>query len=70
MLWWLGIGFTFAAIAAVMAFLISYEEWSRHRLPRGQVVGYARDAALATFVFFCLLFMAALLGFTLLLHSP
>lgn len=70
MWWWLGIGFVFALIAAAMAFLITYEEWSRHRLPHAQLVGLARDAALATFVFFSLLFIAALIGFALLLRGP
>ena len=46
------LGFVFATLAAPMAFLITYEEWSHHLLPRRVVVGHAVQAAVVTWIFF------------------
>jgi hypothetical protein len=46
------IGAIFSPLAAVMAFLITYEEYSHHGLGRQQVLRRSLGAAAATLVFF------------------
>jgi hypothetical protein len=46
------LGLIFAPLAAVMAYVITYEEWSRHQLPHEQVVRHSMEVALIAFGFF------------------
>ncbi len=45
----------FSPLAAVMAFLITYEEYSHHHLGRRELLGRSLGAAAVTLVFFLLL---------------
>ncbi len=55
------IGVFFGSIAAIMAFLIIYNEYQKHRLERGRLWKEALSGALVTFIFF--LVLAILVGF-------
>jgi hypothetical protein len=46
------LGCVFAPLAAAMAFLITYDEWSKHLLPRRVVMGRSLHAAAVTLVVF------------------
>jgi len=57
----------FSPIAAIMAYVITHEEWSHHLLPRSEIVRKSLHMAAVTFVFFALfgLVVGAALGFVL-----
>ena len=59
----MAIGAIFSPLAAVMAFLITYEEYSHHGLGHQQVLRRSLAAATATLVFF--LVMLVLVGWLL-----
>lgn len=59
----LAIGLVFAPIAAAMAFVITYEEWSHHQLPRTEVLKRSGEMAGATLLFFLL--VCLVIGVTL-----
>ena len=42
----------FSTLAAIMAYIITYEEWSHHLLPRGEIVRKSLHMAVVTFAFF------------------
>jgi hypothetical protein len=63
------IGVVFAPLAAAMAYLITYEEWSRHQLPRGQVVRRSLHGAAVALGFFLLLTLGLGLVLPMLLGS-
>lgn len=52
------IGAVFGGLAALMAFLITYEEHSRHRLSRPMLLRLALETALAALLFFLALALA------------
>ncbi|MBI4492836.1 MAG: hypothetical protein HY690_08605 [Chloroflexi bacterium] len=52
------IGLAFSPIAAAMAFLITYEEWSHHQLPRAEVLKRSCQMAGVTLLFFLLVSLA------------
>jgi hypothetical protein len=49
----------FGLIGAGMAFVITYEEWTHHPLPRGEIVKHSLQAAVVTLIFFVVLGVAA-----------
>ena len=49
------IGLVFAAFAALCAFLISYDEWTRHYASKREPFRYAIEAAIVAFVVFAIL---------------
>ncbi len=53
----------FGPIAGVMAYLITYQEYSHHFLDRREIIGRSLVTALVTVAFFVVLF--ALVGFLL-----
>ena len=53
------IGLPFSALAALAAFLITYEEWSHHFSTNGKPLTYAIRAAIVTFVVFAVLTVLA-----------
>ncbi len=53
----------FGPIAGVMAYLITYEEYSHHFLDRREVIGRSLTTALVTVAFFVVLF--AIVGYLL-----
>ena len=56
------IGLIFSPIAAIMAFIISYEEYKRHYTDKKKPFQLSLGTAIATFVFFMLVsFFAGLL---------
>jgi predicted PurR-regulated permease PerM len=57
------IGLVFCPIAAAMAFLITYEEDSRHGFARRRVIGRSLASAIVTFALFAVL--AIVLGLLL-----
>lgn len=52
------LGLIFCPIPAAMAFLITYEEYQRHRLSRAVVLRRSCEAAVVTLIFFALLAVA------------
>ena len=46
------IGLMFSALAAVAAFLITYEEWSHHYPSKREPLRYAIEAAIVAFLVF------------------
>lgn len=60
------IGLVFSPIAAAMAFLITYEEWSHHGLSRGELLKRSGQMAGVALLFFLALSLAAGLGFLVL----
>lgn len=57
------IGAIFGPIAGVMAYLITYEEYSHHFLDRRETIGRSLSTALVTAAFFVILF--AIVGYVL-----
>ena len=52
------LGLFFGGVASIMAFLITYEEYTRHFLDRRKPLLFALQSALITFlVFFVLIFL-------------
>jgi predicted membrane protein len=49
------IGAIFSALAALCAFLITYEEWSHHYASRKEPLKHAIEAAIVAFVVFMIL---------------
>jgi len=54
----LTIGLIFSPIAAFMAFLITYGEYSRHYTDKKQPLRFGIEAALLTFIIFALISLA------------
>jgi hypothetical protein len=61
------LGVAFAPLAAAMAFVITYEEWSHHGLARADLIKRSLQMALVTLGFFVALCLGVglLLGATL-----
>jgi hypothetical protein len=55
------LGLIFSPLAAVMAFLITYEEWRKHFPDRGPALRAGLEMAMLTFFVFLLLSLAAVL---------
>jgi small-conductance mechanosensitive channel len=55
------IGVFFGSIAAIMAFLIIYNEYQKHKFARGRLWKEALSSALVTFIVF--LILAILVGY-------
>jgi hypothetical protein len=55
------IGAIFAFLAAIMAFLITYNEYSRHFKEKGRAVRAALQAGVSAFLFFLALSLAAVI---------
>lgn len=55
----LAIGLIFAPLGAVMAGLITYTEYSQHRLPKGRAIREALISACFAFLILLLLTLAA-----------
>jgi hypothetical protein len=49
------IGLTFSALAALAAFLITYEEWSHHYPSKREPLKHALEAAIVAFLVFVIL---------------
>mgnify|MGYP005852270165 CR=1 FL=1 len=49
------IGLGFSVLAALAAFLITYEEWSRHYVSKSEPLKYAIEAAIVAFSVFAFL---------------
>lgn len=64
----IAIGLVFAPLGALAAFLITYEEWSHHALPRRTVLGRSVAAALVAGAF--LLAISAIVGVVLSADLP
>lgn len=60
---WLVIALAFLPIASSMAFLITYEEWSHHRIPRKERLRRSFELAIATLLFFAGVLAVAYVGF-------
>jgi hypothetical protein len=56
----LPVALVFGALAGAMAFLVTYEEYSHHHLPRAQLLQQSFHMAGATLVFFLLLMLIIL----------
>jgi len=56
----LPVGLVFGAIAAAMAFLVTYEEYSHHQLPRALLVRQSLHMAGAALLFFLVLLLIVL----------
>jgi len=56
---WLMIGLMFAPIGAIMAALITYGEYSQHRLPKGRVLREVLISAVFAFLVLLALIMTA-----------
>ena len=52
------IGIIFGPLAAAMAFVITYEEWSHHGLPRPELIKRSLQMAIVTLGFFVVLSVA------------
>lgn len=65
------VGLAFAPLAAAMAFVITYEEWSHHGLSRADLIKRSLQMALVTLGFFLALCIAiaVLMGATLISAS-
>ena len=57
----LAVGLVFGVLAGMMAFLITYEEYSHHHFDRGRLVRASLEAAL--FAFLVILALALAAGF-------
>ncbi len=57
----LAVGLVFGVLAGMMAFLITYEEYSHHHFDRGRLVRTSFEAAL--FAFLVILALALAAGF-------
>ena len=56
LLWLFGIiGLVFGSLGALAAFLITYGEYEKHKLPRSSLLSEAFKSAIFAFVFFVLL---------------
>ena len=53
------IGLGFSVLAALAAFLITYEEWSHHYASNREPIRYALEAAVVAFLVFILLTLLA-----------
>jgi len=53
------IGFILSALAALAAFLITYEEWSHHYASKREPLKYAFEAAVVAFLVFAALTLLA-----------
>jgi hypothetical protein len=62
-------GLVFGVLAGLMAFLITYEEYSHHHLPRRQLWQHALGMAGATCLFFVALAVAIGWALALMLHA-
>jgi hypothetical protein len=54
-MFFVAVGSIFGTLAAAIAFVITYDEWSHHLLPRGEILKKSFQMAAVTLGFFWLL---------------
>lgn len=56
---WLAVGVFFGVLAAACAFIITYQEYAKHKLPQRKVIAHSLSTAIVAFVFFVIIAVVA-----------